>query len=151
MYKFIQSISVPAADTKERSVRIERPVIGRYTGHIKIKIRKHIRFIKYKTIGVSKHQRIFFYFVIALRYTKQSDPQRFADIEFGRTYQITYIFYKDHIQVIQRKTREDMLDTHCLDMAGTVCIQLYGRHSKSGDTFRVYLPCDVSFDDADFP
>ena len=144
-----QSVPGSAADAEKRGVRVDRLVVGADPCLIKIKIRQHIIFVKDKTISVCEHEGIFFYFVVSLRDTQESNAERFADAEFGRTYQIADVFHKNNIQVIQRKFGKDMPDAHGLDMAGSVRIQLNSGNAEAGNSLGVHLSCDVPLNDTD--
>ena len=145
----VYAIPAAAADLKERRPRIDSLIVGAYPCLVKVKIRYHIIFIKYKTVCIGEHERVFLYLVVAFRYAQDRDAKRFADPKLRGAYEVSDIFYKDDVQVIQRKFGQYMLNAHRFDVACAVSVELYSGNPERSDTLRIDLTCDITLDDAD--
>src|SRR5699024_6655018 len=80
---------------------------------------------------------------------QNGDPKVFPDVKFGGADKVADVFHKQHVQSVQIKVRQNVLNAHRLNVARAVRVELDGGNAQGGDFFRVNLPRDIPFDDAD--
>ena len=114
---------------------------------IEVEVRQQVNLVYQHHVGFDKHQRIFLRFVITLRRAQEYYLLVFAKGKFGRTNEITYIFYEEQVGFFQGQSIQRRLGHAGIKVAATGNVYLDYRHSLLVYLFGIKAGGNVALND----
>ena len=147
----IHALALARAHGKPRRLRIEVIECLSIPIHVKIESRGHVDLIEQLRAGVLEDARVLDGLVVALGHREDHDGQVLAQVKVDRADQVTHIFDKDDVDVLQTdglvEGVDGLHDHVALEVAQAARVDLDGGHAGFLHGDGVDIRGDIALDD----